>query len=421
MSPRTSPFPYPSRASRNVPAVTSDPATSNDRATSEEPRPFATFQSEIYQGGVVGTRPSIPLTASGLEERARELLSAEAFGYVAGGAGSEATMAANRAALDRRRLIPRHLRGVAIRSLETELLGARLAAPVLLAPIGAIGIVHPDGELGIAAAAHATGASFILSTVSSTPMETVAEAAGAVPRWFQLYWPKDPELCRSLVGRAEAAGYGAIVLTIDTLQLAWRPRDLQHGFLPFLHGDGIANYLTDPVFRSHLSVPPEEDARPAIQHWSEVFGNPSLTWTDLPFLREATSLPIVLKGIQHPDDARRAIEAGVNGIIVSNHGGRQVDGAIGSFDALPGVVEAVGGRIPVLFDGGIRGGADALKALAVGAKAVLLGRPYAYALGIGGSEALTAYLRGFLADLEITMGLCGLKRPSEATPELLTA
>jgi lactate 2-monooxygenase len=388
---------------------------------SDESRPFAAFQNEIYLAGVAGARASIPFTALGLEERARELLSAEAFGYVAGGAGSEGTMAANRAALDRRRLIPRHLRGVASRSLETDLLGMRLSAPLLLAPIGAIGIVHAEGELGVAASARATGVPFILSTVSSNSLESVADAAGDVPRWFQLYWPRDPELCRSLVTRAEAAGYGAIVLTIDTWQLAWRPRDLQHGFLPFLHGDGIANYLTDPVFRSQLPVPPEEDPRPAIARWAEVFANPALTWADLPFLREITSLPILLKGIQHPDDACRALEAGVDGIVVSNHGGRQVDGAIGSLDALPAVAEALGGRMPILFDGGVRGGADVLKAVALGARAVLIGRPYAYALGIGGSATLTHFLRGFLADLEITMGLCGLQRPGDATPELLTA
>ena len=390
-------------------------------STEPESLPFAAYQNEIYVAGVGGARPAIPLTPSGLEQRASELLSPEAFGYVAGGAGTEATVAANRAALDRRQLIPRHLRGVASRSLETELLGTRLPAPVLMAPIGAIGIVHTDGELGIAAAARATGVPFILSTVSSNPMETVATAAGEVARWFQLYWPRDREVCRSLVQRAEASGYGAIVLTVDTFQLAWRPRDLEHGFLPFLHGDGIANYLTDPVFRSQLPVPPEEDPRPAIAHWAEVFANPTLTWSDLPFLREITSLPIVLKGIQHPDDARRALDAGVDGIVVSNHGGRQVDGAIGSLDALPTVVDAVAGDIPILFDGGIRSGSDALKAIALGARAVLIGRPYAYALGIGGSEALTDFLRGFLAELEITIGLCGLQRPSDATPELLTA
>jgi len=390
-------------------------------AALDESPPFATYQNEIYLAGVAGQRPSIPLTAPGLEQRARELLSAEAFGYVAGGAGSEATIAANRAALERRRLIPRHLRGVSSRSLTTELLGARMAAPLLLAPIGAIGIVHDEGELGVAAAARATGVPFILSTVSSNSMEAVADAAGDVPRWFQLYWPRDPQICRSLVHRAEAAGYGAIVLTIDTWQLAWRPRDLEHGFLPFLHGDGIANYLTDPVFRSQLPVAPEEDPRPAIAHWAEVFANPGLTWSDLGFLREVTSLPIVLKGIQHPDDARHALDAGVDAIVVSNHGGRQVDGAIGSLDALPEVVEMVGGRMPVLFDGGVRSGADVLKAIALGAQAVLIGRPYAYALGIGGSAALTDFLRGLLADLEITMGLCGLQKPSEATPELLTS
>ena len=403
--------------------MANEPLDASERSPDalDESRPFAAFQNEIYLAGVTGARPSIPFTAVGLEERARELLSAEAFGYVAGGAGSEATMAANRAALDRRRLVPRHLRGVASRNLETDLLGSRISAPVLLAPIGAIGILHDEGELGVAAAARATGVPFILSTVSSNTLESVATAAGGVLRWFQLYWPRDPELCRSLVTRAEAAGYGAIVLTIDTWQLAWRPRDLQHGFLPFLHGDGIANYLSDPVFRSQLPVPPEEDPRLAIARWAEVFVNPALTWADLPFLREITSLPILLKGIQHPDDARRALDAGVDGIVVSNHGGRQVDGAIGSLDALPAVVDVISGRIPILFDGGVRGGADVLKAVALGARAVLIGRPYAYALGIGGSATLTDFLRGFLADLEITMGLCGLQRPADATPELLTA
>src|SRR5204862_2207160 len=248
---------------------------------------------------------------------------------------------------------------------------------------------------GIAAAARATGVPFILSTVSSNPMETVATAAGEVARWFQLYWPRDREVCRSLVQRAEASGYGAIVLTVDTFQLAWRPRDLEHGFLPFLHGDGIANYLTDPVFRSQLPVPPEEDPRPAIAHWAEVFANPTLTWSDLPFLREITSLPIVLKGIQHPDDARRALDAGVDGIVVSNHGGRQVDGAIGSLDALPGVLEAVDGRVPVLLDSGIRGGSDAFKALSLGAAAVLLGRPYVYGLGIAGAQGVREVIQNY--------------------------
>lgn len=390
---------------------------------STEPRdPFSTYQNEIYLAGASGSRPSLPLTPNGLEERAAGVLSPEAFGYVAGGAGAERTIAANRAALDRRQLVPRHLRGATSRDLAVDLLGLRLPAPVLLAPLGGLGIVHPEGELGVARACAAVGMPFVLSTVSSNSMESVAQAAGdGVVRWFQLYWPSDTELCRSLVGRAEVAGYGAIVVTIDTWQLAWRPRDLEHGFLPFLNGEGIANYLTDPVFRSQLAVPPEEDLGPAIAHWAEVFANPGLAWANLPSLREMTRLPILLKGVLHPDDARRAREAGMDGVIVSNHGGRQVDGSIGALDALPGVVAALGARFPALMDGGIRTGADALKALALGADAVLLGRPYAYALGIGGSEGLIAFLRGFLADLEITMSLCGLREPAEAGPELLAS
>lgn len=389
-------------------------------ADPDAPLPFAAFQNEIYLAGVAGEVPAIPLTPAGLQARAAEVLSANAFGYVAGGAGAESTMAANRDALDRVRLVPRHLRGVASRNLSVELLGESLQAPVMLAPVGALGIVHPEGELGVASAATATSVPLILSTLSSNPLEAVAEAAGGVPRWFQLYWPRDPEICASLVRRAEAAGYAAIVVTVDTWQLAWRPRDLEHGFLPFLRGEGIANYLTDPVFRSQLPVPPEEDPRPAIARWAEVFANPALTWADLPRLRELTRLPILLKGILHADDARRAIEAGIDGVIVSNHGGRQVDGSIGALDALPGVVAAAA-DLPVLFDGGIRTGADALKAIALGARAVLLGRPYAYALGIGGSGTLTAFLRGFLAELEITMGLCGLRSINEVGPELLEA
>jgi lactate 2-monooxygenase len=390
-------------------------------ATTESRPPFAAYQTSIYQAGVAGEVPSLPLDFASLERRAQEVLSPRAFGYVAGGAGSESTMAANRAAFARRQIVPRHLRGVATRSLEVALLGRPIPAPVLLAPVGALGIVHPEGELAVAAACAAIGIPFVLSTVSSNSLEDVAAAAGDATRWFQLYWPRDRELCRSLVQRAEGAGYQAIVVTVDTWQLAWRPRDLQHGFLPFLHGDGIANYVSDPVFRASLPVQPEDDPRPAVQRWTEVFANPELTWDDLPFLREVTRLPIVLKGILHLDDARRAVAAGMDGIVVSNHGGRQVDGSIGALDALPDVVEAVGGAIPVLMDGGIRSGADALKAMALGARAVLLGRPYAYALGIGGTEALTAYVRGFLAELEITMSLSGLRSPSEATPDLLRA
>ncbi len=386
----------------------------------EAPRPFAAFQTEIYLAGTGGVRPALPLRPDDLEEQARLILSPEAFGYVAGGAGAERTMAANRAALDRRRLVPRHLRGVTTRDLSCILPGASLQAPVLMAPIGVLGVVHPEAEIAVAAASRATGVPLVLSTVSSRPMEAVAEAAGDVSRWFGLYWPGDRDLCASLVSRAEAAGYGAIVVTVDTWQLAWRPRDLQAAYLPFLSGDGLANYLGDPVFRAALPVPPEQDPRPAIQRWTQIFSDPSLTWEDLAWLRATTSLPILIKGVLHPDDARRAADAGMDGIVVSNHGGRQVDGAIGALDALPAVVAAVGSEMPVLVDGGIRTGADALKAIALGARAVLLGRPYVYALGIGGADGLTTFLRGFLAELEITMALCGARSLAEVGPDLLS-
>jgi isopentenyl diphosphate isomerase/L-lactate dehydrogenase-like FMN-dependent dehydrogenase len=377
------------------------------------------YQNEIYLAGTAGARPTVPLNPDALEEHARSVLSPEAFAYVAGGAGAERTMAANREALDRRRLVPRHLRSVTERDVSCHLPWATLPAPILLAPIGVLGIVHLEAELAVAEASRATGVGFLLSTVSSHPMEQVATAAGEAPHWFQLYWPRDRDLCASFVHRAEAAGYGAIVVTVDTWQLAWRPRDLQNAYLPFLSGEGLANYLTDPVFRGALPVPPEQDPRPAIQRWTEIFSDPSLSWEDLAWLREQTRLPIILKGIVHADDARRAIEAGVDGIVASNHGGRQVDGAIGALDALPEVVAAVDGRVPVLFDSGIRTGADILKALALGASAVLLGRPYVWALALGGADGVVQLLRGLMAELEISMALCGARSLREVGPELL--
>jgi lactate 2-monooxygenase len=376
----------------------------------EQQQPFANFQYEIYGRGLAGETPALPLRASALEESARELMSPEAFGYVAGGAGAELTVRANLDAFERWRIVPRMLRDVSERDLSTTVLGTAMPAPVLLAPVGVQSIVHPDAELAVGRAAAAQGLPAILSTAASHTLEAVAAAMEPTPpasRWYQLYWPKERELAASFVARAADAGYGAIVVTLDTWLLGWRPRDLQSGYLPFLKGEGVANYFADPVFRAALERPPEEDPGPAIGHWAYQFNNPSVTWEDLAWLREQTALPIVLKGIVHDEDARRALDAGVDGLIVSNHGGRQVDGAIGALDALPGVRDAVGDRFPVLFDSGIRTGADVFKALALGADAVCLGRPYVWGLALAGQAGVEQVLRCLLAELDLTLALSG--------------
>jgi lactate 2-monooxygenase len=370
-------------------------------------------QLEIYLAGREGRTPPLPVAFEKLESRAREALSPEAFDYVAGGAGGEDTMRANREAFRRWRLVPRVLRDVARRDLAVAVLGQRLIAPVLLAPVGVLSIIHPDAERAVARAAAATGIPFVLSTASSTPLETVAAEAGAAPRWFQLYWPADPELAASFIARAEAAGFQALVVTLDTHVLGWRERDIARAYLPFLYGEGLANYMSDPVFRGALQRPPEEDPRAAALHFARVFASSSLTWEDIAALRDRTRLPILLKGILHPDDARRAADHGVAGVIVSNHGGRQVDGAIAALDALPEVADAVGDRLAVLFDSGIRRGADVLQALALGARAVLLGRPYVYGLALGGEDGVRHVVLNLLAELDVTLALLGCASVSE--------
>ena len=377
---------------------------------------FGDLANEIYRAGLTGQRPELPMTADGLEVAAREVLPAEAFSYVAGGASTERTIAANRAAFARWRILPRMLRGVIERDLSTTVVGTPMAAPVLTAPVGVLGLVHPDADLAVARAAAALGLTSVLSTASSTTLEDVAAVAPDAARWFQLYWPRDPQLAESLVRRAETAGYQAIVLTVDTWSLGWRPRDLALAQLPFLQAKGIANYLSDPVFQARLDAPPEESAsamRLAVRAWTEIFGNPALSWSDLALLRQWTRLPVLIKGICHPDDARTALDHGVDALVVSNHGGRQVDGARAALDCLPDVVAAVDGRAPVLLDSGIRCGADVLIALALGAQAVLLGRPWVYGLGLAGQRGVAHVLRVLLADLDLTLALAGYASPSE--------
>jgi isopentenyl diphosphate isomerase/L-lactate dehydrogenase-like FMN-dependent dehydrogenase len=370
--------------------------------------PFSNYEHELYVAGMLGgRRPARPLDWRELERDAYAMLSRGPRGYIQGGAGLGETIRANREAFDRWRIVPRMLRDVSERTLERTVLGTKLPAPVLLAPIGVQTVAHPDGELASARAAAHVGLPLIASTAASHTIEQISEAAGEQPCWYQLYWPRDRELARSFIARAENAGYEAIVVTLDTWLLGWRPADLTDGFLPFLRGEGNCNYLQDPVFRASLPKPPEEDLPTAVAYWAWQFSNPAVTWEDLAFLRECTRLPIVLKGIQSAEDALLAVEHGIEGIVVSNHGGRQVDGAIGSLQALPGVVEAVGDRCEVLFDSGIRSGADALKALALGARAVCLGRPYVWGLALGGEQGVIEVLRAFLADLDLNMALSG--------------
>jgi lactate 2-monooxygenase len=323
-------------------------------------------QLEIYQAGLAGAKPAVPISPEALEQKAKEVLEPKAYDYVAGAAGGEHTARANREAFYGWRIVPRMLRDVSQRDLGVELLGRKLPAPVLLGPVGVQGIVHSEAELATARAATSLGLTSVLSTLSSKPLEQVAQACGAGPRWFQLYWTTHAEVTASLLRRAEAAGYSALVVTLDTSILGWRERDLQHPYLPFLLGEGLANFFTDPVFRSLLAKPPQADPVAAIRLWGGICSHTALTWTDLNFVRQHTRLPILLKGILHGEDAERALASGVDGLIVSNHGGRQVDGAIAALDALPSVVQAVNGRLPVLFDSGIRRGADAVKALAPG-------------------------------------------------------
>ncbi|WP_019816376.1 lactate 2-monooxygenase [Saccharomonospora saliphila] len=381
---------------------------------------FAHYQSELYLQGYGGNTPPFTTDPTRLEDSAADLMEPGPFHYVAGGAGAGTTVRANREAFDRWRIAPRMLREATDRDLSTTVLGTTMPAPVLLAPVGVQSIVHPDAERATARAASGLGVPMVLSTASSTSIEDVAAASGDGPRWFQLYWPSDPDVCRSILTRARAAGFTALVVTLDTWSLGWRPCDLDHGYLPFLRGEGTAVPLSDPVFRSKLDQPPEQDLPSAVLRWISMITGTDRNWDALAWLREHWDGPIVLKGITHVDDARSAVAAGMDGIVVSNHGGRQVDGAVAALDALPEIATAVGERIEVLFDSGVRTGADVVKALALGARAVLLGRPWVYGLAHGGEDGVRHVVRGLLADLDLTLGLSGHRSPGEVSGATLT-
>ncbi|MFB8188427.1 alpha-hydroxy-acid oxidizing protein [Microbacterium sp. NPDC055988] len=406
-------------------------------------------QSDIYRAGISGTRPAVPIDAVALKAAARKALSTEAFAYIAGGAGAERTMTANRRAFDRWQVWPRPLRDVSTRDLGVEFLGRRRPTPLLLAPLGVMEMAHADADLAVARAAASLGVPYTLSNQASFPMEQVADAAPDGSRLFQLYWSASDDLNRSLLARAEASGCEAIVVTLDTHLLGWRTRDLDLAYLPFTRGMGIAQYTSDPVFQQLVrerAAAPKADPlgvkvtpkavgaaltiarkgapltgggslrdnlrsplpRAAVETFLDVFSTPALTWGDLAKAREWTSLPIILKGIVHPDDAQAALDAGVDGIWISNHGGRQIDRSVPTLDVLPEIAERVAGRVPIIFDSGVRGGADAAIALALGATVVALGRPYAYGLGIAGETGVREVVRNVLAELDITLGLAGL-------------
>jgi lactate 2-monooxygenase len=416
-------------------------------------------QSQIYRSGVLGHRPAVPTDFDELARRAELEMSPRGWAYVSGGAGLGATMRANRAAFDRWQLVPRMLPGHHTRDLSVELLGRKLATPLLLAPIGAAALARDDSDLATGRAAAEAGVPYVVSSQGCAPMEEVAAAMGGAPWWFQLYWSTDEELVDSFLGRAEASGAQAVVVTLDTTMLGWRPQDLNLGSLPFAQGLGIAQYTSDPRFqqvvrervaakaasgkaddvkvtlgaiRSLMSISREHPGstranlrspvpRAAVETFLDIYSNPGLTWEQLGTLPQRTRLPVLLKGILHPDDARRALDLGVSGIWVSNHGGRQVDGAIASLDALPAIREAVGDATTLVLDSGVRGGADVVKALALGADAVALGRPYVYGLALAGQDGVRDVLANLVAELDLTLGLCGIGSVADLSPDLLRA
>jgi lactate 2-monooxygenase len=361
-----------------------------------------------------------PVSFEEWEQAAETALPKQAFDYVAAGAGDESTVRHNRAAFERWRLRPRMLTGKTQRDLSVKILETRSTVPLFLAPVGVQGILHEDGDVASARAAALLGIPFITSSCGSRSIEEIAEAMGASPRWFQLYWVEERDVAASFVKRAEASGYSAIVLTVDTLTLGFRHRDVRNMYLPFAEGEGIAQFTSDPVFRSSLERSPEEDPRAAGAAMLGMFPNLSLKWSDIAWLRNQTSLPLLVKGILRGDDARRAIEAGAEGVIVSNHGGRQVTGAIAALDALVEVRDELGPKATILMDGGVRQGSDILKAVALGADAVLIGRPYVYALAVAGQAGVEQLLRSLMLDLDLTAALVGVSRTSEIDRDLLT-
>lgn len=349
----------------------------------------------------------LPYTYHEWERLAQEKLDKGPFSFIEGNAGLGDTYKNNIEAFKKWKIRPRVLRNVQERDQSIELLGQTFKYPFLLAPVGVQRIMHPEGELASARAAAKMGIPFIASTATSFSMEEIAGVMGNAPRWYQLYWSNDNDITASLVKRAEKSGYSALVITVDAATVAWRVKDLENDYSPFKLGIGVSNYLTDPVFCSKLAKSPSEDMNAAIEYFFSVVTNPTITWENLNFIRENTKLPIILKGIVDPEDARLALEYGADGIVVSNHGGRQLDGSIGTLDALPGICEVIAGRIPVLLDSGIRSGTDIVKAVSLGANAVLIGRPFAYGLATAGKVGVEKVIQDLIKDTDYALALSG--------------
>jgi lactate 2-monooxygenase len=380
---------------------------------------FSEYEDEIYFNGLRGVIPKLPVDMASLERKAMAAWPETIVSYVQGGCGDERTQNHNVDAFNRWGLIPRMLVDGSKRDLSITLFGMKLPTPIFMAPIGVIGICSQDGhgDLATAQAAARTGVPMVASTLSVDPLEKLTPEFGDTPGFFQLYTPSDKGVAESLVHRAEAAGFKGIVVTLDTWIAGWRPRDLNTSSFPQLRGHCLANYFSDPVFRSRLPQAPEADLMTAIKFWVSIFGA-TLTWADLPWLRSLTKLPIILKGICHPDDARRAIDSGMDGIYCSTHGGRQANGGVGCLEMLPAVVQAAG-NTPVLFDSGVRSGTDIVKALALGATAVGIGRPYAWGLALDGVDGIVHVLRCLLAEADLLMAIDGYPTLADLQPSAL--
>jgi lactate 2-monooxygenase len=373
------------------------------------PSNFGDFQMGVYAEAVKGVNSRYPFDYQSIERKAAEALPDWVYRYVSAAAGDGRTQRANIAAYSRYGIVPRMMVSPPERDLSIDLFGKHLESPIFMCPIALIGLCAPDfqGDLAAARASAETGVPFTLSTFSQTPMENITKQTGTTPTFFQLYLPGDRELAASLIHRAESAGYSALVVTVDSWTLGYRPADLERGNFPQFRGFCMENYYSDENFTKHLAKPPREDQPAALQHYAKIFAHP-LSWEDLRWIRSQTSLPIAVKGIQHPDDGRLAIDNGADVLYCTNHGGRQANSGISTLQVLPGIVAAAGST-PVMFDSGVRNATDVVVALALGATAVGVGRPYAYALSYGGTESLTHYLKTFLAELDLCLAICGFK------------